>query len=287
MTNNPNNIRLSACRVRWGGRDLGLTKGGVDVTIKTETKSITCDQFGQSIVNEIIVGRTATIKTPFVETDLDTLYAIIKASGATLTDTGTVASGTITFSSNPVAADTVTINGHVFTFVTTIVTGANGIPTTPDQVLIGATTTVTAANLAATLALSTDPNVLQGIYVGGTGLMTVTFYRSGVLGNSFTLAKSSTGITVSAATLTGGVDGTRNVTMLTGIGTSMITTAQPLVMHPADLADSDQSQDFTVFLAGQSGSISFAYKIDNERVYMVEWTGYPVAATSKLFKFGI
>lgn len=281
MTNNPNNIRLSACRVRWGGRDLGLTKGGVDVTIKTETKPVQVDQFGNTLVNEVILGRTVTVKCPFAETDLDTLYAITKASGATLTDSGTVATGTLTFSGVPLANDTIVINGHTFTYVASLTN-----PVTKDTVLIGADPVTTIANTVTALQQSSDPAVLAGTYVGSATTLTVNYYRSGVTGNSFTLAATGTKITTSGATLTGGVDGTRNVQVVTGVGTSLLAAAQSLVLHPADLVDQDTSQDFTVPYAGQSGSIAFSYKIDAERIYMVEFTGYPNASSGELFKFG-
>jgi hypothetical protein len=276
MANNPQNIRLSACRVRWGGRDLGLTKGGVDVEIKTETKQITVDQFGPSVVNEMIMGRTLTVKCPFAETDLDTLFSLMKQSGSTMADAGTTATGTITFSAKPTANDTVTINGRVFTFVSAS-PGAN-------EVLIGTDVPECMTNLAAVLSASSDPVVQEGVYTAGAGALTVTYYRSGVAGNSFTLAASAA--TVASATLTGGVDGDRSVTVTTGSGISMLAQAMPLVLHPADKPDSDTSEDFTVFSAGQSGTVSFSYKIDAERIYSVEFSGYPYGADFKLCKFG-
>ena len=279
MANNPQNIRLSACRVRWGGRDLGFTKGGVDVTIKTDTKQVTVDQFGQTTVNEYIMGRTLTVKCPFAETDLDTLFAVMKQSGATLADTGTAATGTITGATAPAANDTITVNGHKFTFVTAITNG--GV----DQVVIG-TPAVTMTNLAAALTACSDPLVQLATYVAASTTVTVTYFRSGVVGNTFTLAVSGTGVTVSAATLSGGVDGNRTVTVDTGTGISMLSSALPLVLHPSDKPDSDVSEDFTVFSAGQSGSVSFSYKVDAERIFNVEFTGYPSGSDAKLCKFG-
>lgn len=290
MSNNPNNIRLSACRVRWGGRDLGLTKGGVDVTIKTDTKVITVDQFGQSIMNEYVVGRSVIIKCPFAETDIDTLYQILRApAGSTqpqsvqLNDLGTTASATITISAQPTANDTLLINGHTFTFV------ASASPAL-DQITIGSSVATTIVNAIAVIQQSSDPVVQNGTYVGTATTITVSYFRSGVVGNSFTLARTwvtGASCTLSGASLSGGVDGTRNVTILTGIGQSLLANTFPLVLHPADRADNDLSEDLTVFQAGQSGGMTFAYKIDNERVFMMDFMGFPNTSTKQLLKFGI
>lgn len=281
MSGNPQNIRLSACRVRWGGRDLGLTKGGVDVTLKTDTKQVQVDQFGNTPVNEYVLGRGITVKVPLAETDLDTLYAVMKQSGVTMTDNGVKAAGTVTYSTQPAANDTITVNGHKFTFVATSPVGV-------DQVLIGATLGATLASLAAVLQASTDANVLAATYTASSTALSVSYYKSGVVGNSFTLAVTGTAATVSGATLTGGVDPTanRSVTVTSAVGTSLYTNALPLVLHPADKADNDSSEDLVVPLAGQSGNITYSYKIDNERVYMIEFTGYPNPSTKEICHFG-
>jgi hypothetical protein len=282
MANNPNNIKLSACRVRWGGRDLGLTKGGVDVTIKTSSKPINVDQFGTSDVNEYVTGRTINVKCPFAETDLDTFYALLKQTGATLNDTGVSATNTLTIATQPIAADTITVNGHVFTFVAAVAS-----PFVPDTILIGGSIAVTAQNIVAVLQQSTDPNVLAGIYVATATTVVVTYYRSGVAGNAFTLASSGTHITITGSTLTGGTDATyRNVSLSTGTGTSMLATALPLVLHPSNKADGDTTEDWVIPLANLPGNLSFAYKFDNERVYMVEFNGYPNLSTNVLAVYG-
>ena len=74
------NVRLGACNVTYGTTDLGLTKGGVNVTITTQQKTITVDQFGQTIVNDFILGRTGTVKVPMAESDLVKLQAVIPGS---------------------------------------------------------------------------------------------------------------------------------------------------------------------------------------------------------------
>lgn len=282
MANNPNNIKLSACRVRWGGRDLGLTKGGVDVTIKTSTKAINVDQFGTSDVNEYVTGRTISVKCPFAETDLDTFYALTKQTGGVLNDAGVVATGTLTVATQPIANATITINGHVFTYVAAIAS-----PFVQDQIVIGSSIAQTIVNTVFVLQQSTDPAVLQGIYTGTATTINVSFYRAGADGNNFTLVSSSAAITVSTATLISGTTApNRNVSLTTGVGVSLLQTALPLVLHPSNVLDGDISQDFVIPLAGLPGNISFAYKFDNERVYMVEFNGYPNASTNVIAIYG-
>jgi hypothetical protein len=74
------NVRLGACNVKYGTVDLGLTKGGVAVTISTQQKAITVDQFGQTVLNDFIMGRTGTVKVPMAESDLVKLCAVIPGS---------------------------------------------------------------------------------------------------------------------------------------------------------------------------------------------------------------
>ena len=71
------NVQLGACSVSFGGKDLGLTKGGVKVTISTQTKTIQVDQFGETIVNDYIMGRSGTVTVPMAESDLTKLAAAI------------------------------------------------------------------------------------------------------------------------------------------------------------------------------------------------------------------
>ncbi|HET8687473.1 MAG TPA: hypothetical protein VFM18_12535 [Methanosarcina sp.] len=127
---------------------------------------------------------------------------------------GTLASGTLTFATNPspgvqatgnitiaagnaTAGDTVTIQGTVVTFVT----GTPGL----NQVQIGANNNATAANLLAFLQTSPDANISLMTYNAVLNVVNITAKVYGTAGNAYTLAKSSTNITVSGATLTGGV----------------------------------------------------------------------------------
>ena len=280
MANNPNSIRLGACRVRWGGRDLGLTKGGVDVEVKAETKTIDVDQFGKTIVQEYVMGRTVMVKVPFAETDLDTLYSLTKTSGGSLQDTGVQATGTITFSGQPAANDTITVAGHLFTFVTVIV-GA-------DQIVLGTDLPTTIRNAVRVLSSSSDAKVTQASYTATATTILIAAYKSGVAGNAFALAKSGTATTVSGATLTGGTDNTgrRFVSVQSGAGIGLYGTSQPLVLHPVDRADNDYVEDFVVPLANTGGSVQFKYMVDQERIFQVDFNGYVDQTSKTLFVYG-
>lgn len=70
-------VKLGPCEISFGGTDLGLTKGGVQVSVTTNTHDVTVDQFGQTAVNSFITGRTGTVTVPMAETDLDKLLAVI------------------------------------------------------------------------------------------------------------------------------------------------------------------------------------------------------------------
>lgn len=76
------NIKLGVCRVSFGGVDLGYTKGGVDVSIVTDTHEVNVDQYGDAPVNEIITSRRVEVTVPLAETTLDNAISIMP--GATL-----------------------------------------------------------------------------------------------------------------------------------------------------------------------------------------------------------
>lgn len=79
---NIENVKLGACDVMLGTNNLGVTKGGVDVTINTPTIEITVDQYGPTPINEYIQGRSIEVKVPMAESDLEKLALVLP--GATL-----------------------------------------------------------------------------------------------------------------------------------------------------------------------------------------------------------
>lgn len=119
-------------------------------------------------------------------------YTLTK-SGANITVSGATFSG-------GVAADTLTIQGTAITFVNASPTG--------NQVLVGTTAAATQLNLYNFLVASSDTNLSLMTYATNS-VLTITSKVAGIAGNAYTLAKSSTALTLSGATLSGG--GTNSV----------------------------------------------------------------------------
>lgn len=119
------------------------------------------------------------------------------------------ASATITFDTNAANSDTVTINGKAYTFQTTL-TDVDG------NVKIGVDAATTAANLVAAINLAAGAGTTYATSmtahttVSATALsnvVTLTALVASAAGNAYTLTKSSTHLTLSGATFTGGVTG--------------------------------------------------------------------------------
>lgn len=74
-------LELGPCVVKYGVSgsevDLGFTMGGVEVSIETTVADVMADQFGEVKLKQIIIGRNATIKVPFAETDINLFSKII------------------------------------------------------------------------------------------------------------------------------------------------------------------------------------------------------------------
>lgn len=290
MGSTTKNVKLGICQVFFKGQDLGYTKGGVEVSVTTETHEVNVDQFGKTAINQLIMGRDLKVKVPMAETTLENMVAVMP--GATLAAVGgAVATGTIQITTQPIANDTAIINGKTFAFKTAL-TGVAG------EVLIGATKNETAANLAAALNASNEPAVAAATYSAVADVVTVTYGNvviygtagmKAVEGNAFTLDAGTAGakLTLSGATLAGGSDATsKSVEVKTGVGTDLLSIAQELRLHPTNKADSDLSEDFIVPMAATAGALNYAYKVDDERVFNVEFTGYPDPTSKRLFLVG-
>ncbi len=282
MASATRNVKLGVCSVTFDGVDLGYTKGGVEIAVATTTKEVEVDQFGNSPINEYIMGRTCVAKVPLAETTLELMSRIMP--GAVLTGTGGVAAtGTVTFVTAPaITDDKVTVNGVDFIFKTT--------PTASNHMAIGATITIAAQNLVAAINASINPLVSQVTASNVAGVVTITADDKGVAGNAITLAKlfvTPANCTVSGATLTGGVDiAIKSVVVPNAVGTSLLALAKKLVFHPQALAPEDRSEDFTIPLAMTAGAATFSYKLDQERVFSVDFKAYPDSVTRKLFVYG-
>lgn len=111
-----------------------------------------------------------------------------------------LATGTITFTTNPANNDTITIAGVLITLVTGTPSGS--------QVKIGASLVATIANIVAFINAGGSAGGLLGTVTAtatsGT-VITINSFYPGLLGNLITMAKVSTAISAITATLTGGV----------------------------------------------------------------------------------
>ncbi len=125
--------------------------------------------------------------------------------------TGVKAAGTITFTGLPVANETITVRGVVYTFK-----AAASLAT---EITIGADATATAANTASKI----DANDLLVDAVNVLGVVTISAANTGEYGNAYTLAEAATNTTVSGANLTGGVD----KVVITGDGVDALGNALP------------------------------------------------------------
>lgn len=77
------NIKLGACNVTFKGTQLGLTKGGVEVSVETTTYPITVDQHGETSIDEFITKRQFKVTVPMAETTLALLGLVIPGSKVT------------------------------------------------------------------------------------------------------------------------------------------------------------------------------------------------------------
>lgn len=68
-----------------------------------------------------------------------------------------------------------------------------------------------------------------------------------------------------------------------GISTDLLALAKVLKLSPVN--QTGDEEDFIIPLAGIMGSMNFAYKIDQERVFMAEFKAYP-DINDLLFTFG-
>ncbi|MCG5512859.1 hypothetical protein [Ectothiorhodospira shaposhnikovii] len=158
------NVKLGVCTVYFDDKDLGFTKGGVEVEVSTDTHKVTVDQFGESEVNEYIMKRTVVARVPLAETTLQNLVKIMP--GAELVGSG-------------------------------------------DKLRVDVTN---------------------------------------------------------------------------GVGISLLDTAKKLRLVPVGAVDSND--DFVIHRAATAGAISFAYKVNEERIFNCEFTGYPDPSTKLLFSVG-
>ena len=232
------------------------------------------DQFGETLIGELVMGRSVQVTVPLAETTLENLVRTMP--GAVLSQVGgSLASGTVTFAvSAPVNLDVVTVAGVAFTFKT--------VPVATNDLAIPGSISAAATALAA--AINADLVASASVVASAlVGVVTLTAREYSVAANSVTLTKTGTNITVSGATMSGGVASTKKkVTVATGTSLSLLDFAKRLVLRPKGTTGAD---DFTVLKAATSGALQFAYKTDSERIYNIVFKGY-ADASGNLFSVG-
>lgn len=112
------------------------------------------------------------------------------------TSAGVAATGNITFTANPSAGHTITINGVLWTFV------ASGATTA--QTNIGGSLSATLTQLATDLNASVNALITPVTYSSTGTALNCVYDTVGAAGNAFTLASGNANGVVSGATLSGG-----------------------------------------------------------------------------------
>jgi len=149
----------------------------------------------QTALAAAVTGTTCVWNSVFQRFEIETAGSTGIASTAGFLNPPT-ATGSAAFSGQPTAADTITIGGSAVTFVSALTSG--------NQTLIGSSLAATLQNALTFLSGSADTNLVKfTYYVVGTTLYFASV-ATGTAGNSLTLTKVSTAITLSGATLAGG-----------------------------------------------------------------------------------
>lgn len=264
MPNDTAAVKLGVCSVFFDGIDLGLTKGGVEVEVSTMTHEVKVDQFGETPIGEIVTGRMVSAKVPMAETTLENLVQIMP--GASLTTDGVKASATITFATAaPVNNDSVTFGGVTFTFKTA--------PASGSLVELAIPASINAAATALAAAINAYPFPYTA--TANLGVVTVTAKQTGVAYNGTVTKTAGTPANLTVTNLTGGTDATKaKVVVKTGVNSNLLATAKKLVLRPIGTTGAD---DFIIFKANTPGAMSFAYKLDEERIFNADFKGYALS----------
>lgn len=94
---------VGPCQIKFGGVDLGYTKGGTTFEHKEETVKITYDQTGKNVQDVIGIGGTATVKTALANPTLAQLEALIP--GATIDADGMIIKASVGVSKRALAKE--------------------------------------------------------------------------------------------------------------------------------------------------------------------------------------
>jgi hypothetical protein len=162
----------------------------------------------QNLLSSDLLGQGREARAPFRDVINDEGNLVVPVEGRDFgrwlqfllgnpTSVAVAATGDITFAANPSSGHTITINGVVWTFVSSGATGT--------QTNIGANLNATLTQLATDLNASVNASITPVTYanVGGTKLG-FTHDTLGAVGNAFTIASGNANGVASGATLSGG-----------------------------------------------------------------------------------
>lgn len=170
----------------------------------------------QGLTSSLLAGASANTKIDLAAIRLeDTIIGALNNNAGTITDVlstlsivDTHATGTVTAAS-AVAADTVTVDGRVFTAIANLATPVGR------QFSVGATDTACAANLAAAINLAEQNDASTNVVAtSAAAVVTIRAVADGTSGNSIALATSNdtrlakSGTTLAGGTATGGIKST-------------------------------------------------------------------------------
>ena len=251
MTVSTEKISLGSADATYKGVDLGATKGGVEVEIKTETYEVKVDQTGETPVKEIITGTVVTVKVPMAETDLDKLKLMMPQSVAT------EVSGALP-------------TGYMVNNVAGYAAGAS-------QVAIDAGANTPEPGVTFTFS---GHNTVYRVVAFESGSGVVTFVQNaGGVGGLVALVADDEPVTFVARA--------SGIEIRTGVNIDLYQHAGELKLHPTGMSPAITEQDFTAFKAAPSANFSFKYEQGSERVYEVEFKCYPdTTNNNRIASFG-
>lgn len=161
----------------------------------------------QNLISSDLLGQGREPRAPFRDVINDTGNLVVPVEARDFgrwlqllmgnpTSAGVAATGNITFTANPSAGHTITINGVLWTFV------ASGATTA--QTNIGGSLSATLTQLATDLNASVNALITPVTYSATATQLNCVYDVVGAAGNTFTLASGNANGVVSGATLSGG-----------------------------------------------------------------------------------
>ena len=241
------NVKLKPSKVYWGGEDLGLIQGDIELTTEDQAVDITAHQSGTEVLGAIRTGKNVSLTTVLLETSAAKITNLLKASGTTATAQAEISTVTC------VADVSNSLDGKYFTFKS----GANlpfyawintsgGSATDPAPGGTGITVNVTTGDTAAAVATAVASAINADAAFNATSSGAVVTITNAVAGGADDIDEGDSGFTVAVTQQGNGA--------VTGWGSStnfgaLTDGAKALWLHPVAKSDTDYTEDFTFHLA--------------------------------------